>query len=284
MIRYAGNLDFKEQPGSIGPNQSESGLDVLTRTFIGKTSLRETVFNPALYTPDYKYPQLFSTNIEVTDTEGGLSEYRVTYKGMLSGQPRPATVTDALITKSSTLTAEYVYDILLPADENYRYDDGYSGPSLGGISESNIERYLVLEWQRRSAKILATVSYYAPSTTYTYTRRNRPTAPEYGMTGANGANNPVYIFDKIPSGEVQITKPQVLVGSASGALQASIERYINTPPKFAEIRLTAESQNKRQVCTNFNAQQEGLWWVVTETWEVELEPAPPDPVIEYEPQ
>ena len=271
MIRYAGNTDFRELPGATGPSENEVGLDVLTRTFLGRTSLRETVFKPGLLTPDYKYPQLFSTNVEPTDLEGGLTEYRVTYKGMLSGQPRAPHVADSIVVKSSAVDANYVYERLETEDGNFIYNFGDS-----------ISRFFS-RWFTRSTKIQANVSYYARSTTYQYVRRERPTGPQFGAVGVNGYSQAMHTFNVSPSGTVQVPRfPTVVWTGTAGPNDGDISDHnlrtaadiLRAEMKF--VRIDINTTNRLQVCSNFSAVREGLWWVCSETWEVELAPPTPE--------
>jgi hypothetical protein len=246
------------------------GLDALTRTFLGRTSLRETVFKPGLLTPDYKYPQLFSTNVEPTDLEGGLTEYRVTYKGMLSGQPRAPHVADSIVVKSSAVDANYVYERLETDDGRFKYN---FGDDLYRINS---------KWVTRSTKIQANVSYYARSTTYQYVRREGPIGPQYGGVGVNGYSEQMYTFNTSPSGTVQVPRfPTVQWMGTNSGLDDDIALHnlltaaeiLNAEMKF--VRIDINTINRLQICSNFSAVREGLWWVCGETWEVEL--APPTP-------
>jgi hypothetical protein len=274
MIRYAGNTDFRELPGATGPSENEVGLDVLVRTFLGRTELRETVFKPGLLTPDYKYPQLFSTSVEPTDQAGGLTEYRVTYKGMLSGQPREPHVSDAIVVKSGAVTANYVYERLETYTGQYIFQT-YSGEPMPRIDPT---------WRERSTAIQANVSYYARSTTYQYVRRDRPANPQFGSVGVNGYSSQIHTFNVTPSGTVQVPKfPDITYSVVYTEVEeseynrrlAEIAEIENTPMKFK--RIDVGTANRTQVCSNFSAVREGLWWVCTETWEVELVPEIPNP-------
>jgi hypothetical protein len=271
MIRYAGNTDFRELPGAVGPSENEVGLDVLSRTFQGRTELRETVFKPGLLAPDYKYPQLFSTSVEPTDLEGGMTEYRVTYKGMLSGQPRAPHVSDAIVVKSSAVDANYVYERLETDDGRFQYN---FGDDLYRINS---------KWVTRSTKIQANVSYYARSTTYQYVRRERPIGPQFGTIGVNGYSQPIHTFNVSPSGAVQVPRfPTVVWSGTNTGLDDDIATHnlltsaaiLNAEMKF--VRIDVGTTNRTQVCSNFTAVREGLWWVCTETWEIELAPPTPE--------
>jgi hypothetical protein len=266
MIRYVGNLNFREVPGTSGPNQAETGLDTLVRTFRGKTADKYIVFNVLIGTPDGQFPQLFVTNVDPVDLEGGLTDFRVTYKGMLTGQPRAPKITDSRVIKSGTVNGEYVYEVLLPTDDNYYYS-----------SEGQL---LVLRWRKRAVNIQVSASYYAPSTTFDYVSKERPTGPKYQAIGVRGYENPIEFFNTVPAGEVQIKKPQIYVGFTSDSLNSQVARYRDTPPKFLGINIS--ESNKKIICSNFTAEQQGVWWACSETWEMEIAPILPESEVGYE--
>jgi hypothetical protein len=269
MIRYIGNLDFKEQPGTQGPTQAETGLDTLVRTFRGKTSDKYTFFNVTLNAPDRQFPQLFATNIEPIDLEGGLSDFRVTYKGMLSGTPQEPQIADSIVIKSGTVNAQYVYDRL----------ESYDGQWLFQTFLGDAVPNLYPTWRERSVEIQANVSYYARATTYNYVRRNRPAGPQYQNLGVNGFNQPVEMFNTTPSGAVQVPRfPNITYAIAvSNTSSSDWIRFLNdlntindSPMRFKRIVITEST--KKIICSNFTAERQGLWWVCSETWEVELAP------------
>jgi hypothetical protein len=266
MIRYVGNLNFREVPGTSGPNQAETGLDTLVRTFRGKTADKYIVFNVLIGTPDGQYPQLFVTNVDPVDLEGGITEFRVTYKGMLTGQPRAPKITDQRVIKSGTVGGQYIYEVLLPTDDNYYY--------------SSEGQFLVLRWKKRAVNVQVSASYYAPSTTYEYVVKERPTGPKYQSLGVRGFANPVEFFNLVPAGEVQIKKPTIYVGFTSDSLNSQVAKYRDTPPKFLGINVS--ESNKKVICSNFSAEQQGVWWACSETWELEIAPILPEAEVEYE--
>ena len=271
MIRYAGNLDYRELPGAAGPSQSETGLDVLVRTFLGRTIWRDSVFALRLMMPDEKYPQLFATNIEPTDLEGGLTEYRITYKGMLSGQPREPHVSDAIVVKSGLVNANYVY-------ERLETDTGESNFNFG-----NDYYRIEAEWRERSTNIQANVSYYARSTTYQYVRKERPGGPQYGSIGVNGFSAAVHLFNVAPGGTVQVPRFPTITwtGTTTVGGEAISQHNVATSARIASAemkfkKIDVSTANRLQICSNFSAVREGVWYVCTETWEVELAPPTPD--------
>lgn len=281
MIRYVGNLDFKEQPGAIGPVQADVGLDTLVRTFRGKTSDKYKFFSVTIGTPDRQFPALFATNIEPTDLEGGLSDFRVTYKGMLAdGNMRPVQTTDSIVIKSGTVNAEYVYERLETQDGQWSYQNTISQP---------IPR-LFPTWRERSLEIQASVSYYARATTYNYVSRNRPTGPQFKNVGVAGFSLPIEIFNVVPAGAVQAPRfrnivYQIAVPTDPGETANDNPDYQRFLREVAEIndepmrfkRITVTESNKNIICSNFSAEMQGVWWVCSETWEVELSPDVPDP-------
>ena len=283
MIRYVGNLDFKEQPGTVGPNQAEVGLDVLVRTFRGKTSDKYKFFNVTIGTPDRQYPALFATNIEPTDLEGGLSDFRVTYKGMLNdGNMRPVNTVDSIVIKSGTVNAEYVYERLETSDGKSFYSNSAFN-FTGAEVETGIPYFDVI-WVEKSVPIQANVSYYARATTYNYVSRNRPTGPQFQNVGVNGFNQALEIFNTVPSGSVQVPRFPTISTSVTfttatqseyNAFQAKVARVNSAEMRFK--RITVKQSEKKIICSNFTAELQGVWWVCSETWEVELAPTIADP-------
>lgn len=273
MIRYSGNLDFREQPGTVGPTQSEVGLDTLVRTFRGKTSDKYTFFNVTIGTPDRQFPQLFATNVDPSDSEGGLSDFRVTYKGMLSGQPRSPQLSDNIVIKSGTVNGQYIYERL----ETVNGESFFSTTYIGG---QPIPR-LYPVWRERAVEIQANVSYYARSTTYNYVRRDRPAGPQFKNSGVNGFVQPVEIFNIVPSGAVQVPRfPTInysIAVEGSSDTNPDMQQFLRDRDAINETemkykRISVSQSEKDILCSNFSAEQQGIWWVCSETWEVELRP------------
>ena len=102
-LSYKGDVSFKEIYGAtIQKNEFE--VDVLTRTFEGRTSLLSGFLGTKLkYVPDETYPSMNLTEYTATELEGGMSRVVITYKGLIGPAPTP-TVVDQTQLQSVQLT------------------------------------------------------------------------------------------------------------------------------------------------------------------------------------
>lgn len=231
-------IPFEEIPGySLRRNQF--GLDELSRPFMGGEEDLDSFRSFYLPgTPDSEFPALTIGDITEDGMDGNLVRASVNFVGMLSGgdgsDKAPQHSRDlALKTGTAAGTQTRSYD--------------YVSQTLNGIETYSTNTY--------TAEGEISFDYYTPTITFRYARNFDVTSPQYESEAATKlAGMVISAFNKT----FKATNGWPLLP------ESYTNRVLRDPVITDDLGMT------KMRLSQFNSEQRGVWFEVTETWELYL--------------